>query len=128
MIKIGEVYMNLIDEKILEKLSLWAEKNADKNVFREVLNDDVSYFINRDSEETYMIEYSPETEIEVKEYLDKYTGQSLEQEILKDLTIAICQNKYRATKLDDYVNSIKNNQSTKDSDDKKMLPEFIYVF
>jgi hypothetical protein len=122
--KIGEINMSLINEDIIEELSIWAKKNEDKNVFPQILEKEDSYYMNRESEETYIMEYSFNTLQELKNSLIKYSGLSEYADILKIMTVAICQEKFRG------MNEIPYNieLEEKEDDKKSELPEFVYVF
>jgi hypothetical protein len=118
--------MNLIDESIVEKLSRWAELNEDKNVFPTINEDEDSYYINRNSNQTYIMEYSFKTLQEVKESLNKFSGLSdNDSEILKIITVEMCQERFKGKIEESGVDMGK----VKDYGNKKsVLPEFVYVF
>lgn len=127
MVVIGEINMSLINDKIIKELSKWAEINANNHIFPKASYTDASYYLSRDSEETYMMEYSFKTEEEIKNALERYCGLESEPQLLKELTIAICQNRYKARLGEDLIETDAN-QETKSEDSEAKLPEYIYVF
>lgn len=117
--------MSLINEKVIEEFAEWAKENEDRKIFPEISENENSYYIDRKSEDTYMTEYSFKTVAELKKELEKYSGLPADSQILKKLTVEICQNRFRS-KLE--MNVDNKMQSEKVNDGKKTLPEFIYVF
>lgn len=114
-------------EKVIEEFQSWAKENKDNTVFSEICKEEGSYYNNRSSEETYMIEYSFKNMAELKEALGKYSGLEREAQILKKLMLAICQNKVKSDlKVREKLPSSEKNKEA--SDEKKTLPEFVYVF
>ncbi len=116
--------MNLTDERLMEEISVWAEKNEDKNIFSGISKDETSYYVDRDSEDTYMMEYAVKTMAELRTALEEYSGLSGQLDILQKIVYAICQDRYRDT----IEMTEPNNEQTQQSDDQMKLPEFIYVF
>lgn len=119
--------MSLINEKIMKKFSEWAEENADENVFPVISKEGESYFIERNSEETYMMEYSFRTLAELKKVLEEYSGLSADPVMLKMMTIEICQDRYKS-ELNTYTGEDNDQEEKKAQDSEKTLPEFVYVF
>jgi hypothetical protein len=119
--KIGEISMNLIDESIIDELSKWATENEDKNVFPQISCKESSYYVDRESEETYMMEYSINTLQDLKTNLKHYSDLSDETEILKLITVGVCK---ECIKNDEIIKNTELLDDEKQSD----LPEFIYVF
>lgn len=119
--------MSLINEKVIEEFSTWAEENENRHIFPEISNAEDSYYINRDTEETYMMEYSFKTLPELKSALEQYSGLSSDPQMLKKLTVEICQDRFRS-KLDTNGNKDNISPNTKVSEGKQTLPEYVYVF
>lgn len=118
--------MSLIEEEILNVLSEWAEKNMNKHIYPEIHDRKESYYIERKSDKTYMMEYSFYTLEKIKELLGEYSGLDESPEVLKRLVIEVCQNRYRESEGKDKEG---NNMKKKVlQDDSKTLPEYIYVF
>lgn len=118
--------MNLINKRLAGELFMWAEKNADRDVFAQI-NEEVSYYINRESEDTYIMEYSLNTAAEVKKELETYSGISSDAELAAMLTVGICQSKLyskenRKLESTDMVNAVK------EAENRSEIPEYIYVF
>lgn len=109
--------MSLINEKDMEEFSAWAVKNVNKDIFPKISKEE-SYYIDRDSEETYMMEYSFSTMPELRGILERYIGLGNNAEMLRKLIIMMYQNKFQ--------NKIERNNTGINSD--KDLPEYIYVF
>lgn len=124
MMKIGERDMNWIDDSLMNEMIAWAENNEDRSVFSEICEDVPSYYIDRQSKETYLIEYSFKTMAELKEALERYSGLSENSDILNKIVYAICQNRYRG---EWEISDAKPEQESA-NDDQEKLPEFIYVF
>lgn len=124
MMKIGEVDMNLISEEMMDAFSAWAEENEDKHIFSEISKGEASYYINRDSEKTYMMEYSPQTVSEIKKALEEYSGIS-DPNMLKRMTVAICQSRFKGGQ---EVYEDVGQMRRKKQSDGRALPEFIYIF
>lgn len=116
--------MSLINEDIKKKISNWAEENADQNVFPKISQEKDSYYINRGSEKTYMMEYSFKTIEELKILLDKFSGLSNEQEMLRILTLGIMQNRFEQKEETD-CNDFKDIEL---DNAEKSLPDFVYAF
>lgn len=119
--------MNLIKEEVFKRFSEWAAENENKSVYSEINSHKESYYIDRNSDETYMMEYSINTLHDLRDALYKYSGLSADYEMLKMVTTEMCRNRYKAVtgeavnKEDNFRNqSFQNNQET--------LPEYIYVF
>lgn len=116
--------MNLIDEKIIEKFYVWAKDNENKNIFHQISSEEHSYYINRISEDTYIMEYSIRTLGELKHMLALYAGLTETDWMLEQLTIEICQNKFHGEEKE-----TKNNlRETVNENKGDIIPEFIYVF
>lgn len=119
--------MSLIDKKSYESLIEWAKENEDRYIFPMISDEEDSYYIDRNSEETYMMEYSFETMGGLKEALEEYSGLSEFPEILRIITSEACKNRFdkgRAV----YQAGSERQVLEKAQDDKTALPEFIYVF
>lgn len=119
--------MSLINEAAMEKFSVWAAENEDKDIFPSISQSEESYYIDRSSDETYMMEYSFQTLAELKKGLEQYSGLSDDEQILKMMTIEICQNMFRRESANNKAEATEDGES-KRSKDNKTLPEFIYVF
>lgn len=121
--------MSLINEKVIEKFAEWAIENEDRDVFAQASEKEPSYYITRDSKETYMMEYSFNTAVELQKALEEYCGVQLDSAMLKMLVIEICQNRLE-NKLETYVEENGNStlKEIKVKDDEAKLPEFIYIF
>lgn len=118
--------MSLIKEEIINDFVCWAETNENKNIYPKISKDEVSYYVDREFDDTYIMEYSFKTMAELRKYLEKYAGLSLDTYMIRKLAIQICQNRY-------YDESeFKHNKSyrKKEDDDKlaeNTLPEYIYT-
>ena len=95
--KIGGISMSLIDEKVLEDFSIWAEEKENKHIFPATSQKETTYFIERESEETYMMEYSFKTLKELQSGLEKYGGLSSDLQTLRMLVVGICQDRYKTS-------------------------------
>lgn len=115
--------MSLISENILREFSAWAEENEDKRIFPGISKEETSYYINRDSEKTYMMKYSFETMAELEKALEEYSGLSDDLPMLRKLTIGVLQNRFNG-RLE--VQEAEGQNRTEDGN--KALPDFVYVF
>lgn len=118
--------MSLIKEEIINDFVCWAEMNENKNIYPQISKDEVSYYVNREFDDTYIMEYSFKAMADLREYLEKYSGVSLDAYMMRKLIIQICQNRYYAEP------ELKHNKDyrKKENDDKpaeKALPEYIYT-
>lgn len=119
--------MSLINENVMKKFSEWAEENEDKSVFPVISEGEETYYIDRDSEETYMMEYSFRTLAELKKALEEYSGLSANPQMLKMMTIEVCRDRYRS-ELNIYKEEDNSQERKAAQDSEKTLPEFVYVF
>ncbi len=115
--------MNLISEKVIEELTIWAEKNEDKNIFSRISADEDSYYIKRELDDTYIMKYSMGTLSELKQMLEKYSGLSDNPEMLKMLTVEVCQDRYQSP-----LRVNREDKRKKTHKNEKTLPEYVYVF
>lgn len=131
--------MNSINEKVKGEFLEWAKNNEDKEAFPRISKEKDSYYINRNSEETYMMEYSFKTIAELREALEKYSGLADEQQMLKRMAVEVCRNRFKsASEMDNdkinlqiipkAPNAIDEGKEKKEFDGEKVLPEFIYIF
>lgn len=111
--------MSLIDET-------WAKENEDKNIFPEISDEVDSYYKKRNSETTYMMEYSFKTVAELEKALVEYNGLSSDAQILKMLAIEICENRYvvRREKCGEEDLGKVLDEGAQGTE----LPEFVYIF
>lgn len=117
--------MNPIDNDNLQKLVIWAEQNEDKDTFLKVSQEASSYFMVRETEENYIMEYSFKTLEELKRGLEEYSGLFDDQQLLREMTVQICQNRFKSHLSMTVENEhIGSNQKTTE----KTLPDFVYVF
>ena len=93
MMWIGEVSMSLISEKTIDDFGRWAKKNADKSVFPQIHEAEKSYYMNRNPEEAYLMEYSFANMVELKKALEVYSGLAADSQILEKLTVEVCKNR-----------------------------------
>lgn len=119
--------MNSINEKAIEDLLVWAKEREDRHVFPEISKEETSYYINRESEETYIMEYSFKALAELRYGLEKNSGLATEPELLKKLTIEICQNRY-LPKLRVNANQENFSGDSERNDERQDLPEYVYAF
>lgn len=119
--------MNLIKEEFLSRFSEWAAENENTSVYPKINPQKESYYIDRNSDETYMMEYSINTLHDLREALYKYSGLSEESEMLKMITTEMCRNRYGAI-TGEAVNSDDDFQNQSFQDNNETLPEYIYVF
>ncbi len=117
---------NLITEKNIGDFYGWARENKDESIFPLISEGEDSYYITRNSEETYLMEYSFHNMAWLKESLKKYAGLSSDLQMLKKLTVTICQNRFIGN-LQIHEDRISR-EKKEVQDGKKTLPEFIYVF
>ena len=115
--------MSLISEDIMAELSAWAEKNEDKSVFPTFSKAEDSYYIDRKSDETYMMEYSFETMAELRNLVEVYSGLADDPHMLRRLVVEIMQNRFEdKLEMPEFAgsNMVKNVN--------KILPDFVYRF
>ncbi len=115
--------MNSISEKTIEEFAIWAKKNEDKNIFPLISADEDSYYIKRESDDTYIMKYSIETLMELRQALEVHGGLSDSPEMLKMLTVEVCQDRYKST-----LRANKEDKRKKAYKGEKALPEYVYVF
>ena len=112
---------------------------GNRSIFPKISEGEVSYYIDRDSEETYIMEYSFKTIDELKGLLERYSGLSEESQMLKKMAVEVCQNRFRGNVetnsrsenikvKTDAGKEMKKLGIKKETDGDKILPEFIYVF
>ena len=111
--------MSLIDET-------WAKENEDKHIFFFFSDEADSYYKKRNSETTYMMEYSFRTVAELEKALMEYGGILPDVQILKMLAIEICENRYMAGH-EQYGKEDLSKVSEEDAQASE-LPEFVYIF
>ena len=124
--KTGGVCMNLINEKAIEEFVVWAKQNEDKNIFPQISQEE-SYYTDRTSEETYMMEYSFRTMEELKCALEKYSGLKDDPQILKAMTIEICKNRFRCN-LNTQEQKDNRYEKVEVNNSEKTLPDYVYAF
>lgn len=125
--------MSLISENVVEGLSIWAQQNEDKHIFPEVNREIASYYIDRTLEETYLREYAVDALVDLKASLGVYSGLPIDSPILKQMLFEISrQRRKQPQRQDNKKRETKNDRSNRDEaevqDDKKRLPEHIYIF
>lgn len=113
--------MSLISENIIEEFSAWAEKNEDKGIFPVISKED-SYYIDRKSEETYMMEYSFETMAELKNLVEEYNGLTDDPQMLRKLVVEIMQNRFKSQ-----LETHEFTDSKKTENVNNALPDFVYI-
>lgn len=119
--------MSLINGKKIKEFSTWAKENEDKEIYPRIDKDCSSYFIERKLHDTYMMEYSIYTIEELKEALGKYCGLFTDPEMLKRLTIEICQNKF-VRKDADFSGITEEKSGDVDRNEGNAVRDFIYLF
>ncbi|MCM1233055.1 MAG: hypothetical protein NC489_23270 [Ruminococcus flavefaciens] len=121
--------MNLINGNIREYLSLWAKENEDANVFPKISDEVTSYYITRNSKQSYIKEYAFENMQELASELERYSGLPEKSQLLKKMTVAICENRYKSY-FEGYGNEgeRKYDEGIVRGDEEKELPDFIYIF
>lgn len=117
--------MNLTDEEIIEDFFAWAVENEDRKVFPCISKEETSYYSDRVSENTYIMEYSFKVMPELKNALEKYSGLLSNAYMLRKLTIEICQGRLFQESLDNERREDEQKDSVIGAD---ILPEFIYTF
>lgn len=90
--RIGEAGMSLIDERTIDDFRVWAKDNKDRSVFPEIYKAEKSYYMNRNLEETYLMEYSFHNMAELKEALAAYGGLLTDSWMLVKLVVEVCKN------------------------------------
>lgn len=119
--------MSLINEVDMERFSAWAAKNEDRNIFSVISTEVESYYIDRNSEETYIMEYSFRTLQELRQALELYSGLGEDEEMLKMMTIAVCKYRFKCDmQIRKFEDSRQEEKKTKNGE--KSLPDYIYVF
>lgn len=125
-----KVCENPLDKKVIEKFGAWAKENKDNNIFLQVSKQEDSYYVNRISEETYLMEYSFYNMTCLKELLGKYGGLSTDSQMLKNITVEICRdrcgNELKAC--ENEINRKVRMESKTEQKDGKELPQYVYVF
>lgn len=114
-----------LTERASEGFYAWACENEDRNIYPEMSKDVDSYFEDRTSEETYIMEYPFKTMEGLRCGLERYSGLSEDPEMLKKLTITICEERYRRKTAGARDQSVPDD---KDDQTKAGLPDFVYVF
>lgn len=120
--------MSLINENILKEFSVWAEENEDKSIFPEIsIEGGDSYYIGRDSEKTYMMEYSFETMAELGKLLEKYSGLPVGDKMLQRLTVGIMQNRFVGV-LEKNIDNNIGYEKKSEPDTTNVISEYVYMF
>lgn len=121
--------MSSINDKIIEEFSTWAGQNENKKIFPQISKDKESYYIDRVSEETYMMEYSFNTMPELRSALETYSGLADDSQMLRMLTINIYQNNFLNNNEE---HKKKNIDEIREEENKVKgqydIPDYIYVF
>lgn len=119
--------MSLISEKIIDDFALWAEEHENKEIFPAISQEESSYYIERNIERTYIMEYNFQDMSAIRKALEDYSGLASEAYILKKLTIELCQSRY-VSRLS--VKCSRDDSCLIEENKKKqdMLPEFRYEF
>ncbi len=107
----------------IETLAEWAERNEDKNVFPLISKSLSTYYVNRDLGRPYMIDFSFQNIEELKALLEQYSELKMDTELLRMISIAICQNRYQSA-----IEFADDQQVGAKDDHMKKLPEYLYVF
>lgn len=118
--------MSLISDQFLDDLLEWAKENENRDVFPLISEQESSYYICHNTEETYMMEYSFESAIALKAALEKYSRKPMDVQMLNKMIIAAYQNRYTAAR-DESV-SERQEEKLNSDDGKSELPEYIYAF
>lgn len=118
--------MNLINDQFVNDFSEWAEENEDKSAFPSISERTDSYYISRNSEETYMMEYSFETVAAFKTALERYSRSSMDTWLVNKMIVAMYQNRFTSGQNKNIPDEQKEKLSPVDG--KSELPEYIYVF
>lgn len=116
--------MSLINDKIIDDIFAWAENSEDRHIYPAISDEKSSYYVNKISEETYMIEYSGKTLEQIKKALVKYSGLSEDDEILKKIIMIICQCRYM--RKEKHSKNIDKQRLIEE--EKEIIPNFIYNF
>lgn len=118
--------MNLISGQFVNDFSEWAAENEDKSAFPSISEGTDSYYISRNSEETYMMEYSFENVSAFKTALEKYSRSSMDPRLVNKMIVAMYQNRFTG---DQNINTPNEQEAKRNPvDGKGELPEYIYVF
>ncbi len=119
--------MSLIREKVIDDFWSWAGTHADKDIFPEISAEENSYYIDRNTDQTYIMEYSFQDMFALREALEEYSDLKSDPYMLKRMTIELFQNRY--VSLDDMNRDVDSQVSIgKKQADQKSLPEFRYEF
>ena len=116
--------MSLISEEVIDDFLLWAEEHEDKGIFPTISGMETSYYIDRDTEKTYIMEYWFENMMSILRALEEYAGLKSESYILKRMTIELCQNRYVSKE----YGGIDRQFIERGQEMQGMLPEFRYEF
>jgi len=101
--------MNLINEKVLEPIKNWSNENKDKEVFPVISERENSYYTERKSDETYLMEYDFRNIKELRDILQEYMDGTEEKTILGRMAMLVLQNdpqrnvNYTVEKISDYI-------------------------
>lgn len=119
--------MSLIREKVTDDFLAWAGTHADKDIFPAISAEENSYYMDRDTDQTYIMEYSFQDMFALREALEEYSDLKSDPCMLKRMTIELFQNRYVSP--DDMNRDVGSQSSTgKKQEEQKSLPEFRYEF
>lgn len=114
--------MNSIDVKEKQRLQEWASAHSDDSIFdRRCKDDEDSYFISRNTEDTYIMKYKFESIPQLQEKMEMVCGDEIERQTQK--LLAITAFKCR-TALSEDIQETDINTGV----DRGKLPEFTYAF
>lgn len=111
----------------MDDIAVWAEAHENKNIFPEISDKEKSYYVDRDAEDTYIMEYSFSNLFNIKEALKAYSGLTSEPFLLKKMAVEIgkncCINREDADNEKNIIRYMRNEQPA-----QGILPEFRYEF
>ncbi len=114
--------MHSIDIKEKKLLQEWAAANRDEQVFEQRSSSSMdSYFLTRNSEETYIMPYKFKTIPEFQERIKEVCGAEIDPQRQK--LLAITAFKCRAV-----AEEKSHEEQKKENTNKGKLPEFTYAF
>lgn len=114
--------MNSINLKERQMLCEWASVHSDDSIFeRKSKKDEDSYFIARDTEDTYIMKYKFESIPQLQEKIEAVCGDKIDRQTQK--LLAITAFKCKTSFLDSMQET-----GEKSSVDRGKLPEFTYAF
>ena len=121
-----KTYVEPKGTKLSEVFSKWAERNEDNGVFANIVSDISSYYVNRNSKETYIMQYMPANLMELSDNIKEYSGLSADSPMFRTLVVEICTNMRRGGQQEPGRTRVEKNEELQINE--HTLPEHIYFF